>query len=181
MIHSPHLFKPCRKCKPNAIIVFDLFYEFSIRSLEQIPDSSYVTLLRTNQVDPDNIDAKEMACLCVELYAGVARAGDMDSPTRIPKILTPYLPHLSGLMAFYAKDLAICESLLRLFRDYAEQFIAILDPVSCNALFEASGELLKNYSAHHCTSRVITHSTEEEQNYNDILCAIQLLIQLGTR
>lgn len=123
-----------------------------------------------------------MASLCVELYGGVARAGDMVASDRIPKFLTPSLPHLSGLMTFYATDLSICESLLRLFRDYAEQFIAVLDPEACMALFQACGELLKSYSSVHCSSnRVIVHSAEEEQNYNDILCAIELLIQLGTK
>lgn len=131
---------------------------------------------------PTNVDAKEMASLCVELYGGVARAGEMVASERISKFLTPSFPHLSGLMAFYADDLSICESLLRLFRDYAEQFIAVLDPASCVALFQASGELLRSYSAVHClATRVIVHSAEEEQSYNDILCAIQLLIQLGTK
>jgi CRM1 C terminal len=133
-------------------------------------------------MDPANIDAKEMAALCVELYGGVARAGEMVASERIAKFLTPSLAHLAGLMAFYAEDLTICESLLRLFRDYAEQFIAVLDSESCLALFHASADLLKSYSAVHCAStRVIAQSWEEEQSYNDILCAIQLLIQLGTK
>lgn len=137
---------------------------------------------RTKQTRPDNVDAREMASLCVELYGGVARAGEMVASERISQFLTPSLPHLSGLMAFYAEDLSICESLLSLFRDYAEQFIAVLDAKSCSALFQASGELLKSYSAVHCAStRAIVHSAEEEQSYNDILCAIQLLIQLGTK
>jgi hypothetical protein len=141
-----------------------------------------IVLFRTKQTTPDNVDAKEMAALCVELYGGVARAGEMVAAERISNFLTPSLPHLSGLMAFYAEDLSICESLLRLFRDYAEQFIAVLDPESCLALFQASGDLLKSYSAVHCSStRVVVHSAEEEQSYNDILCAIQLLIQLGTK
>jgi hypothetical protein len=127
------------------------------------------------------VDAKEMACLCVELYGGVARAADMEASGRIPTFITPSLPHLSGLMAYYAKDLSICESLLRLFRDYSEQFIAVLDPPACMALFQSSAELLKSYSANHCASRLIIHSVEEEQNYSDVLCAIQLLIQLGTK
>lgn len=123
-----------------------------------------------------------MTSLCVELYGGVARAGNMVASERIPKMLTPSLPHLSGLMAFYANDLSICESLLRLFRDYAEQFIAVLDPSASLALFKASADLLKSYSDVHCAStRVINHDAEEEQNYNDVLCAIQLLIQLGTK
>jgi hypothetical protein len=128
------------------------------------------------------VDAKEMTSLCVELYGGVARASEMVSPERIPKFLTPSLPHLSGLMAFYANDLSICEGLLRLFRDYAEQFIAILDPEASLALFKCSAELLKAYSSVHCaSSRVIKSDAEEEQSYNDVLCAIQLLIQLGTK
>lgn len=123
-----------------------------------------------------------MACLCVSLYGGVARAGDMVNSERIPQFLTSSLGHLSGLMEFYAQDLTICEGLLRFFRDYAEQFIAILDSKSSIALFRASSELLKSYSAQHCSSiRVIVHSAEEEQKYDDVLCAIELLIQLGTK
>ena len=133
-------------------------------------------------MDPSNVDAKEMSALCVELYGGVARAGEMVASERISKFLIPSLAHLSGLMAFYAEDLTICESLLRLFRDYAEQFIAVLDAKSCLVLFQSSADLLRSYSAVHCAStRVIVHSIEEEQSYNDILCAIQLLIQLGTK
>ena len=124
-----------------------------------------------------------MTCLCVELYGGVARAGDMVAAERIPKFFTPSLPHLSGLMSFYAKDLSICECLLRLFRDYAEQFIAVLEPQSCLVLFKSSADLLKSYSTTHCASTrvVAVHDLEEEQSYNDILCAIELLIQLGTK
>lgn len=123
-----------------------------------------------------------MTCLSVELYGGAARAGEMVGAERIPKFITPSLPHLSGLMAFYAQDLSICEGLLRLFRDYAEQFVAILEPDACLSLFKSSADLLKAYSSIHCAaSRVIVHDAEEEQNYNDVLCAIQLLIQLGTK
>jgi len=139
-------------------------------------------VLSTKQLTPDNVDAKEMTCLCVALYGGVARAGDMVASERIPKFLTPSLGHLSGLMEFYAQDLTISEGLLRLFRDYAEQFIAVLDSESCLSLFRASSDLLKSYSSHHCSSnRVIVHSSEEEQKYDDVLCAIELLIQLGTK
>jgi hypothetical protein len=118
----------------------------------------------------------------VALYGGVARAGDMVFSERIPKFLTPSLEHLSGLMQFYAHDLTICEGLLRFFRDYAEHFIAVLDSEACLALFRASSEMLKSYSSHHCSSaRAIINSAEEEQKYDDVLCAIELLIQLGTK
>eukprot|EP00934_Nitzschia_sp_Nitz4_P002807 Nitzschia sp. Nitz4//scaffold6_size259037//233728//237577//NITZ4_001123-RA/size259037-augustus-gene-0.308-mRNA-1//1//CDS//3329557040//2797//frame0 len=144
--------------------------------------ASLVHVLSTKQASPDNVDTQEMACLCVELYGGVARSGEMVASERVPNFITPSLPHLSGLMSFYANDLSICESLLRLFCDYAEQFIAVLDTKHSIALFQASGELLRSYSSVHCaSSRVIAHSAEEEQNYNDILCAMQLLIQLGTK
>ena len=124
-----------------------------------------------------------MTNLCVQMYGGIARSGDMVAPQRVPRIITPQLVNLSGLMSFYAEDLSICEELLRLFRDYAEQFIAVLEPDFCMVLFQASAELLKSYSANHCSSeRVITHSAEEEeQKYNDVLCAIELLIQLSTK
>ncbi|KAG7367414.1 hypothetical protein IV203_030085 [Nitzschia inconspicua] len=144
--------------------------------------SALVNVLSTKQLSPDSVDAKEMTCLCVALYGGVARAGDMINSERIPTFLSPSLGHLSGLMECYADDLTICEGLLRLFRDYAEHFIAILDSESCAVLFRASSELLKSYSVQHCsTNRVILHSTEEEQKYDDVLCAIELLIQLGTK
>lgn len=130
-----------------------------------------------------------MTCLCVEMYGGVARASEMSEPERIPQFITPSLPHLSGLMLYYAQDLTVCESLLRLFRDYAEQFVAMLTRDQCLALFNASAELLRSYSAHHCSSRVIKRTVssaleadaEEEQSYSDVLCAIQLLIHLGTK
>lgn len=140
-------------------------------------------LVRSKQLSPDNVDAKEMACLCVVLYGGVAQAGDMVASERIPVFFTPSLPHLSGLMYFYAQDLTICECLLRLFRDYAEQFIAVLEVEPCLILFQSSSDLLKSYSSHHCSSkRVVTgNSLEEEQQYDDVLCAIELLIQLGTK
>lgn len=138
---------------------------------------------RSKQLSPDNVDAMEMASLCVSLYGGVARAGDMVASERIPQFLTPSLVQLSALMQFYAEDLSICESLLRLFRDYAEQFIAILEAEPCLVLFQSSSDLLKSYSAHHCSSEriIAVHSIDEEQKYDDILCAIELLIQLGTK
>jgi len=149
---------------------------------------SLIHALSNKQVRSHEINAQEMACLCVEMYCGAARASEMSEPERIPQFMTPSLPHLSGLMVYYAQDLTICERLLRLFRDYAEQFIAMLNREQCLALFTASVDLLKSYSAHHCASRVIhrtstsTHADlEEEQNYSDVLCAIELLIHLGTK
>ena len=143
----------------------------------------------TKQMKPDNMDAKEMACLCIALYDGIALAGDMRGAERIPEFISPSLTHLSGLMEFYAQDLSICEGLLRFFRDYSSHFIAILNGQQCLLLFQASSNLLKSYSSNHCSSnRVITNSTdgagtleEEEQKYSDVLCAIELLVQLGSK
>ena len=127
-----------------------------------------------------------MTSLCVFQYIGLCQNYH---PDRIPSFLTPVLPDLAGLMNFYAKDLSICESLLILFRDYSEQYISILDPNCCLELFKTSSDLLRSYSTCHCNSRVINSvnpntlqaNTEEEQSYNDVLCAIQLLIHLGTK
>jgi hypothetical protein len=127
--------------------------------------------------------------LAVEMYGGVALSSEMSQPERIPQFLSPYLSDLSGLMAYYADDLSICERLLQLFCDYAEQFLVMLNHDQCLALFSASAELLKVYSAHHCASRQIQRRSadraeaefEEEQSYNDVICAIQLLIHLGTK
>lgn len=141
----------------------------------------------TKQFDPDDEQAKEMAYLSVEMFGGVALAGEMSEPERIPDFITPHLLHLSGLMSFYGKDMGICEALLRLFRDYTEQFVATLSNEQSLVLFKAAAELLKSYSAIHCESRVIEKKSsaeaeaEEEQAYADILCVIQLLINLGTK
>mmetsp|Transcript_35937 Transcript_35937/g.107371 ORF Transcript_35937/g.107371 Transcript_35937/m.107371 type:complete len:327 (+) Transcript_35937:1214-2194(+) len=92
-------------------------------------------------------------------------------------------------MRYYASDLTVCERLLGVFRDYAEQYVAILNGEQCLELFRSSGELLRAYSAHHCAaSRVIERRKtsaeedgDEEKSYDDVLCAIQLLIHLGTK
>jgi len=150
--------------------------------------SSLVQALSSKLVKPDDVNAQEMACLCVEMYCGVARAGDMTEPERIIQFITPSLPHLSGLMKYYAEVLSICEGLLGLFRDYTEHFVAALDRQQSLALFTASAELLECYSSKHVASRVIHRPTssaeadaEEEQSYSDVLSAIQLLIHLGTK
>lgn len=131
---------------------------------------------------------QESACLSILLYGGVVLASEMSEPERIPHFITPSLPHLSGLMTYYAEDLTICEGLLKLFRDYAEQFLAMLTREQCIALFTASATLLKHYSDQHCKNRVVHKRSEaledefeEEQKYNDVMCAIQLLIHLGTK
>jgi hypothetical protein len=150
--------------------------------------TSLVNALSSNQVRPDDVNAKEMACLCVEMFCGVAHAGEMMEPQRIPQFITPYLPQLSGLMTYYAKDLTICETLLRFFCEYTEQFVVMLDREQSLALFNSSATLLKSYSANHCASNTMTAvksaveaAAEEEHAYGAILSAIRLLINLGTK
>ena len=158
-------------------------------SLKAIHDAftSLVQALSSKQVAFDDVNAKEMACLCVEMMRGVTHASEMANSERIPQLLTTYLPQLSSLMVHYAEDLTICEALLRFFGDYTEHFMTILDRDQSVALFQAAAELLRGYSAHHCTARVIPKKSsteaaaEEEQTYSDILCAIQLLINIGTK
>lgn len=129
---------------------------------------------------------QESACLSILLYGGIVLASEMSEPDRVPHFLTPSLPYLSGLMTFYAEDLTICDGLLKLFRDYAEQYISMLTRSQCIDLFTASSSLLKHYSEHHCKNRVIHKRSleaefEEEQKYNDVVSCIQLLIHLGTK
>jgi hypothetical protein len=139
-------------------------------------------------VSSEDINVQESACLLILLYGGVVLASEMSEPERIPLFITPSLPHLSGLMTYYARDLTICGGLLKLFRDYAEQYIAMLTREQSIELFSASASLLKHYSELHFKNRVVQKRSEaiedlfeEEQNYNDVLCAIQLLIFLGTK
>jgi hypothetical protein len=149
--------------------------------------SALIHALSSNEVVPDDVNAKEMACLCVDLFDGVARAGDMKQPERIPFFISTHLAQLSGLMSCFAADLSVCESLLRLFCDYTEHFIAVLDRDQSFALFNSSAQLLQLYSVHHCKKRKIKARTSaeteaaEDQSYGDILMAIQLLTNLGTK
>lgn len=144
-------------------------------------------MIRNKQVSSDDANARESACLFILLYGGIVLASEMSEPERIPQFITPSLPQLSGLMTFYAEDLTICEGLLRLFRDYSEQYIAMMTREQSIELFTASAILLRHYSERHCKNRAISKRSaveeefDEEQKYNDVLCAIQLLIHLGTK
>jgi len=157
-----------------------------LQSIET-PFFTVMQALVKKEARSQNIDVQESACLSILLYSGVVLASEMSDPERIPYFLSPSMPHLSGLMIYYAEDLTICESLLKLFRDYAERYLPMLTRDQCIILFSASTSLLKSYSEHHCKSRAIVKTSnsvedfEEEQSYNDVLCAIQLLIQLGTK
>lgn len=150
--------------------------------------STLVHALSNTQANSKDINVQELSCLSILLYGGVVLASEMSEPERIPLFITPSLPHLSGLMVHYAQDLTICGALLKLFKDYAENFVAMLTRDQSLELFAASASLLKHYSELHIKNRVVQKRSEaieevfeEEQNYNDVLCAIQLLIFLGTK
>ncbi|KAL9179867.1 hypothetical protein ACHAXT_007837 [Thalassiosira profunda] len=153
----------------------------------EAPFSALVQALGSKQANSTDIKVQESACLSILLYGGAVLAAEMSEPERIPHFINPSLPHLSGLMTFYAEDLTICEGLLKLFRDYAEQYIAMMTRDQCLNLFTSSASLLKHYSEHHCKNRVVRKKSEvenefeEEQQYSDVMCAIQLLIHLGTK
>ncbi len=169
---------------PKSEAIFNTTLESVHNSFQQLCHG-----LDSSNIKNDDIHAKELVCLCVELFAGVARSSEMTHSERIPIFITPSLSSLSGLMTKYASDIIICESLLRLFRDYTEQFIIRLDRDQSLTVFRASAELLKHYSTVQCSSRVIQKPNkniveedfEEEQSYNDILCAIQLLLNIGAK
>jgi hypothetical protein len=160
-----------------------------MEALKSVQDalSSLTTAIVNRHIQAEDIHAREMACLCVEMFDGVAHASEMSYPERICQFITMHLPQLSGLMVYYSNDLTVCESLLRFFRDYAAEFTVYLDRNQSLVLFNACSDLLKSYSANHCSTREIKKlstaeaKAAEEQAYNDILCAIQLLINLGAK
>ena len=99
-------------------------------------DDSNTTVSRSNkQAKANDINVQESACLSILLFGGIVCASEMSEPERVPHFITPYLPHLSGLMTYYAADLTICEALLKLFRDYAERYLSMLDRDQCKSLF----------------------------------------------
>ncbi|KAL7567842.1 hypothetical protein ACA910_000584 [Epithemia clementina (nom. ined.)] len=151
--------------------------------------ASFISLTQTldkGGASASDLNTKELTCLCLAMLYGVTNASEMNESERIPHFLTPLLPPLAGLMSHCEADLTVCESLLRLFQNYAAQFVVVLNKEQSLILFQASADLLKSYSKHHCANRVIRKSNaeaeaEEEQAYNDILCAIQLLVNLGAK
>ena len=150
---------------------------------------AFVMLVRAfeaKQIGPEDINAKEQTSLSLEMFCGIADAGEMSGNERIPHFATPFLSKLAALMNFYAVDLGICESILCFFRDYTEKFVAVLSKDQTIVLFHSVAELLKSYSSNHCINRVVKKSAalasaEEEQAYEDIQTAIQLLVNLGAK
>ena len=161
------------------------------KSLQAVQNAfnTLIDALQSKKVRIQDVFTLEMICLCVELFGGISRSSEMCHPERIPIFMSPCLPQLSSLMMYYASDITICEILLRLFRDYTEQFIVMLNRDQCLAVFRASADLLKSYSTNHCAARVVRKAInksaeeelEEEQSYNDVLCAIQLLNNIGAK
>jgi hypothetical protein len=143
----------------------------------------YMSLVGSSQAGHPGTRA--MILPCIEMLCGVVHAAScISEPQQVPLFISPLLSPLSSLMEHYAKDLSICEVLLRLFHDYAESCMDKLDPEQTITLLEASSNLLKTYWGHHCTSRVMKSKSgkeaeEEEEAYSDILCALQLLVNLS--
>ena len=141
---------------------------------------------RAGQASKDDAQTMAIVGLCVELFRGVVRTNTSLSSHRIPKFVTPCLPQLAGLMEYYADNIVICERLLNLFCDYPMCCGECLDQEQIKVLFQTAAILLKSYSSHHCTARLIRPKesngkdgeTEEEKAYNDILCAIRMLTNL---
>lgn len=151
--------------------------------LKAVHDSS-LTVMGAAQTD--TAVARAMIAGCLDMLRGVVyAASEIAEPKRIPHFMNPLLPHLSNLMDCYSGDISICEGLLCLFRDYAESCALSMSPEERLGLFDASSNLLKKYSEHHCSARVIIAKAgkeadeEEDQAYSDILCALELLINLS--
>lgn len=179
----------------NAKTMFNESFEAVHDAFNQYTTALSSMQSRTNEtriqhVVTDDLDAREMACLCMEMFGGIARTSEMSHSERIPQFVTRYLSQISILMKYYSKDLAICELILNFFRDYTEHYISSLDHQQCLELFRSSADVLRLYSTNHCTERIIVSKNiasktetdiNEEKSYNDILCAVQILINLGTK
>ena len=166
----------------TSVRLFNDSIKFVVESFSSLTQA----LANSNLSSTDVIKARELTCMCLAMLYGITDASEMKDSDRIPQLITPLLPSLAGLMSHYGADLTVCESLLQLFQNYAAQFVVLLNKEQSLSLFQASADLLKSYSKHHCANRVIHKSpaeaeAEEEQAYNDILCAIQLLVNLGAK
>ena len=160
-----------------------------------------LTLNNSSSTRGNKTMLEDLAMLCVNLYHGVAKSqNDEDfeytntnnitsNSTNIPTFVTPALPSLANLMSVFIDNLGIVEGLIKLFRDYAEHHIAFLNSLESVELYKASTSLLRLYCGGYAGSgsgRKIAgykgeEGDEEDQQYGDVLGAIQLLNFLGTK
>ena len=173
-------------CSEKSDATANAFLNESMKSVYDSFVALVHALLEEKKISAEDINAKEMTSLCLTMFCGIADAAEMSGNERIPHFVTPFLSQLAALMQFYAIDLGICEILLRFFRDYTENFVAVLSKDQTMALFNAVADLLKSYSSNHCVNRLIKKSSalanaEEEQAFEDIQTAIQLLVNLGAK
>jgi len=154
-------------------------------SIEQ-PFETLIESLRKHSLSTDNHNTRELVHLLIELFNGAAKVNDMTCGEKSILFLTKHLSSLASLMSLYALDSVICEALLRFFRDYAENFIFILNQEQSLALFSAISILLKSYSTQMRTINKSSNTgtvaeADEEQKYQDVMYAIQLLIHVGSK
>ena len=146
----------------------------------------------------------DLCSIAVELHGGICRSpfagiveaeeedfeleGDGSSEAYVlTRFITPSLLDLASLMEIFGNSMSICNALLRCFKDYAELYIAFLNTSEATALYVASSKLLESY----CKIRTSASASggargadaeeDEEQQYIDVLCAVQLLNHLGTK
>lgn len=133
------------------------------------------------QCSDDDVHTRELTCLCLALLNGIVHTA---FARRIVAIMTPQLALVSSLMAKYARDLFVCEAVLRLLRDYATQCLVVMDGPQSQALLQACAVTLQSYAKEQCQGKVrsVTEAEASEgQAYNDILCVLQLLVNLSTK
>jgi len=123
----------------------------------------------------------------VALFYGLVQAIPyVQGEERITSFVVAFFCPLSELMKHYISDLDLCKQVLVLFCSYAETARQVkLTDDQMTSLLRATSELLKLYSTHHCAARSIEVSKsakeireEEENAYDDILCALKLLKNL---
>ena len=158
-----------------------------------------------NQLQPGDEDAAE---LVVELFGGVGRAPfvemggegsengggggggggglyDLESYI-VTRFVVSALPKLAALMEAFGKtNMRIVCSLLKVFRDFSERWIAFLGDAECRVLYDSCNVLLRSYCALQSSGArgvvAVAEGEDEEQGYIDVLNCIELLTHLGTK
>jgi hypothetical protein len=102
---------------------------------------------------------------------------------RVASFVVTFIHPLLEIARLCVQDLEVCEQLLLLFCDFAEKIREVkLANDQILTFLQATSELFKIYSSHHCMTRAIQSNNnaddmkeEEEKAYEDILCALILL------
>jgi len=124
--------------------------------------------------------AVQNAELCLEMFQGIAASTDSKNHMIIAEFCMEIVSIAPQIADTYMEHQSVVLGLLEFLRDFSEAQINQLPQHLTNQLYEACGKVLKVYSDNHI-GLVTVDSGSEEENFQDIMCILQLLTHLVSK